>query len=91
MKKSSQLFLMAAMALLCCIALAPLQASAAGASYQGLYIIGVMQPLTGVTMYEAVPLGPVAVTQCGASSSTCQFVKDRVDLSNRIKINDIVQ
>ncbi|MFH1452929.1 MAG: hypothetical protein ABIH00_02975 [Armatimonadota bacterium] len=48
-------------------------------------------PLTGVTMYEAVPLGPVVVTKCDKNTSVCQFIKDRVNLSNRIKVNDIVQ
>lgn len=62
-----------------------------GLSFVAYSINDFRDPLTGVTMYEAVPLGPAVVTQCGASSSTCQFLKDRTDLSNRIKVNDIVQ
>jgi len=48
-------------------------------------------PTTKVTMYEAVSLGPVVVTQCGSISAACQFIKDRINLSNRIKTNDLVQ
>jgi hypothetical protein len=48
-------------------------------------------PLTGITMYESVPLGPVVVTSCDDNTSTCQFVKDKDNLINRIKVDDLVQ